>query len=464
MNRLTLAAVVVFSFVATDRATAQHNTVRFFTPSGPKEVDQLAFSPRGDLLAVAVRSGPLTFVDPASGDVSRSIEFAPFTMAFSGDGAQLLGVSENRTKFIDARDGGERNVVWTVAKGHLGVTLKERAGKLLIDALAPGSPAADSELLHVGDELVGIIDSGSEESMLGKDIPAALKALSGPAGTLIVMRVVPKGKIKSVDVELRRRPAKIDGEHMEFEDLRTASSPNACIVATTRSLVVLDANSGAPVSVIEPKQVELIGMNCISPDGRLMALVARRHKHRDNRPNLGFEIFDVQRQEPTHFDVIDAQGVNGVRFSPDSKQLLIATYDRVDVYDLERKAYSPPILIGFDPAAHAPKKEDPPLIDVRPDIGNIGTTRVSAPRRLLNCFDMSPDGKMVAIVSDDGQCQLWSTERHERLATIGEPVEKNPGLNRVTFSPDGKWVAYFVAGTLNVVSVKESLAVEEAGE
>jgi hypothetical protein len=179
----------------------------------------------------------------------------------------------------------------------LQLLLCEGAGKLLISELTEGSPAAQSKKIKVGDEIVAVVSGGIEQSMLGRSVEHLVKALAGPAGTVITLRIVPKGTIKPVDVELRRAAAVKQGNRTVFRELRGGTSAHACTVLVDGNLVVLDANNGNVLSAIRTVDIGPSGLSEASPDGRLLAVLSKR----TGGGGLGLEVFDVRTQSRTQF-------------------------------------------------------------------------------------------------------------------------------------------------------------------
>ena len=206
-------------------ALGQHHTARFFTSYGsPRQVEQLDFAPDGNHLALAITGGPLTIVDTSTANVSKEIKFDPFRIGYSQNSQQILAFSDRHTKLVKADTGELVDVIWRLPLGYLGCRLQQQSGKLVIDSLVDGGPAAASGKIHTGDEVTGYAFHGYATSLLGKTVEDANKALNGPAGTNVTLQLVSNQDAKSYEVELRRAPATIQGKNYTFHDFHAGAS------------------------------------------------------------------------------------------------------------------------------------------------------------------------------------------------------------------------------------------------
>ena len=469
MKRVLLTMAMAFLVPVANQAYGQHHTARFFHSWGsPREIHDMAFSPDGQHLAVAIEGGPLTVIEANSGDVAREFKVAPFEISFSADGRQILGLGERETVLMNLQSGAMSNVSWQVPEGYVGCSFKAKSGKLVVDSLWEGGPAIASGKIGKGDELIAIVADGHEYDLLGRSAENVVEPLAGPPGTSVTLRMIPKGKTASVDIEVFRKAATKNGDRFTFREFRGRPSGQVCFCMSNSSFALLDANTGHLSSVFRPIDCNLSGLNAVSSDGRLFAWASRlREPTNDGSSELALEVFDVSTLERTHFATIDARQISGVRFTPDDRRVLIGDLDRIAVYDLHDQSFKEPVLIGFD-LYEAEKQWLKENAKGRPSIGPnepyYDLSSVQSRETLLSSFDVSADGSMVAVGSAYGQCSLYSTTEHKCLATIGDRTEKLAAAEETTLSPDGRWVAYFVEGTLNIVSVQELIAVPENAE
>lgn len=462
---MTLACLIPFP----NEASGEHHTVRFFHSWGrARDIEDVAFSPDGKYLAVAVEGGPLTIIETSTGDIAREIKVAPFIITFSADGGHLLMIGERETALINVRSGSISNVNWRIPEGYVGCTFKEKSGKLVVESLWDGGPAATSAKIGKGDEIIAIISNGEEYELLGKSADDLVKPLAGPPGTSVTLRMIPKGTTVPVNIVLRRKGAIKNGEQYTFREFRGGQSAQTCFCVSGSNYVLLDANTGHLISVIRPIDCKLNGLNAVSPDGRHFVLAANLiDPSKGGSSGLALEVYDVATQERTHFATLDVQSINELRFTPDSGKVMIGDSDRIAVYDLHESGFAEPVLIGFDPhEAEKQKTEEKPFRHplFAPRSYDFDTSRVQARESLLSSFDISADGTMVAVGSPYGQCSINSITGNKCLATIGARHENWEPAKETTISPDGRWVAFFVEGTLNIVSVPEMIPVPDSLE
>lgn len=429
---------------------------------GVKKLYAVEFSPQSNLLAVAAERSPLVILDTATGNAVHELKkVMPHTMNFATSGKRLLAIGERDTQLVDLASGEASSVSWDVPPGYTGLRLELKLGKLIVGDVLANSPAAASGKLHAGDELTAVVIKGKESSLLGREVADAVRLLAGPAGTPVQVKVIPKGETKLIDVELRREAAEMEQDRLIFRPRQAGIASQACIVHTNDGFVLLDADNGNVASILQPVEIERQGMLALSPDGRQLAIAANRTVSPRKGSALAVELFGVAAQQRQVIVPLDMGRVTNVRFSADNQRILIGEPDLISVYDLKQKKFTSPILVGFDPEIEeAKEKKPPPLLDIRPDIGTrdyLSESRRHASETLLASFDISADGKFVAVGTAHGQCRLWSTERHVCLATIGEKSDKHAAVTATRLSRDGRWVTYFVDGTLHLVNVEAEL-------
>lgn len=473
------ALLVAWTVVAP--AAGQQFTARFFTDTGrPFDGKQILFSPSSAFMAVLVADDRTHIYEVATGRETQNISFQPVAMAFAANSLGILAVAEQETKFVPVMGDLGLNVTWRPPQGYLGITFGQESGKILITALAAGGPAAQSGAIQLGDELVGLVVDGEEESVLGRTIPDVLIKLAGMPGSFATLRIISPGAVEPKQVKLRRVAGTKQANQITFRPSATRSAVCSLVVRYQHSLLVFDATEAELISAIQPQDVHPFGMFAksvgflsLSPDGKLLAITAQRRQAPRDEPEFGLEVFDVARQERLLFAPIDARDIYQQCFTADGKRILWGVKDRILVYDLEKRAFAPPLLIGFDPSLYKPQSQKKNDEEFSPlNLGLRATNlnprmereaaeaakRVEYPEQLLAACDISPDGKMVAVGSCRGELRLFATGDHKELAKIGERSLEESLVKPVKFSPDGKWLAYYKSGTLYWQSVSSILA------
>ena len=469
MSRILLTMTLAFLIPFPNEASGQHHTVRFLHSWGKaRHIEDVAFSPDGKYLAVAVEDGPVTIIETSTGDIAHEFKVAPFEIAFSADGGHLLGIGQSGTALMNIRSRSISNVNWRIPEGYVGCTFKEKSGKLVVDSVWDGGPAAASAKIGKGDEIIAITSIGVKYSLLGRSAENLEEPLAGPPGTSVTLHMIPKGTTVPVDILLRRKGATKNGDRYMFQEFRGGQSAQTCFCVSRSSFVLLDANTGHLVSVVRPVDCKLNGPYAVSPDGRLLASAGNLvDPTKGGSSGIALEVYDVATQERTHFATLDVQTIHELRFTPDSGKILIGDRDRIAVYDLQTDRFAEPVLIGFNPhEAEKPEAWENSLAGsiFGPHSDDSRISRVQASETLLTSFDISTDGTMVAVGSPYGQCSIYSTTENKCLATIGARNEDRDSAEETTFSPDGRWVSFFVDGTMNIVSVPEVISVPESVE
>ena len=155
-----LFALLVVAAGLAPSAWGQHFTARLFTAGHrPQHVKQLLFSPTGAYLAAHADDGVL-FFHVATGRETKSYRVSPLAMAFTPSGHQLLAVASDGAAYLPSEEGIATNAKWQLPLGYLGVTFVKQSGKILVEHMKPGGPAALSGQIHVGDEIVAVTTGG----------------------------------------------------------------------------------------------------------------------------------------------------------------------------------------------------------------------------------------------------------------------------------------------------------------
>ena len=93
------------------------------------------------------------------------------------------------------------------SEGYVGCTFKEKSGKLVVDSVWDGGPAAASDKIGKGDEIIAITSIGVRYPLLGRSVKNLVEPLSGPPGTSVTLHMIPTRTTVPVDILLRRKRA-----------------------------------------------------------------------------------------------------------------------------------------------------------------------------------------------------------------------------------------------------------------
>jgi WD40 repeat protein len=448
----TMLSVLIGQVADAAQEPGAHHTLRFRAGSSSQTLKVMAFSPDGQTLAASLSGGKTVFVRTQDGEIVGSYDGSPFILTFTKDGSRLLLLS---SKGFASLDSNTHTAVPlppsdpSQEDGYTGLATEERNGKLIIVGLSPDSPAAKLGSVQVGDELVGVGDGsgGPITSVIGSSVAEVRKLLIGPVGTFVRLKVIRKGKLNAEVHAIRRQPIRKTTTGFEFLPIETSHDNENVLIHMDelKRFVFRNARTRQTVATIVPESVEGIGQFAISADASRFAMVARQREHRNTG---GVEVFRIAAGERESY-VPYAGTWRKVCFTPDGSKLLIGTRDSIEVLDLGKQAFAKPWRL-------APEKKKESVI-ASPGLAPIQASREiidyhAEPTWGLKQLAASPKG-VVAIGESSGAVRLGDLNRRKILHVI-EPAEgEKLAAEGMAFSDDGKWLAYYVAGTLHLVDV-----------
>ena len=198
------------------------------------------------------------------------------------------------------------------------------------------------------------------------------------------------------------------------EFIRNIDSFPVAISADFRYLVlqkqILDLRSGKPVVTVAHKQ-DMLGAAAFSTDGELMAVKASPHLVK------GAQLAILRTADGSVVSSFGTRFVCAMAFTTDSRTIVTGHWNNITLWDVktgERLA----VLMS-------------PHRKVDPD-------RYRGDGRYLGAVAVSPDDKLIAAGSDDGELQVWSLAARKLM--YATPLSW-AGMTAVAFSPDSTLIA-----------------------
>ncbi|MBV8770970.1 MAG: hypothetical protein JO166_01395, partial [Deltaproteobacteria bacterium] len=379
--------------------------------------------------------------------VIRSIVFIP-----SSKGKQVaVGMDDGTIKLFDLGTASELRT-FRSQQTYTGIGVRftqTKAGAFLVKDLIPNSPAITQAHLKKGDLIVGIADSaGRMQDAKTLTQHQAVSLISGGAGTIAHLTVLPKGATAVKVVSITRKLVTVDNGHNSYvlalaacRSLSTTScntwlfsggDDGRLIVwdhVTGASLTSLDFSNAITDLELSPDghylAVSVLGDGihilrirpgkkpifeslqrvpacalAFSPDGRQIAVADKRDgKH------LEVALADIATQKVVRTLPLDATSCNGLAFSRNGGRLAMLVSGKVWLAALDGSS-------------------SPAWVDVNRDSDSYATA-----------FDLSPDGRYIATTDDDGAVLVWNAQGGKLLRTLRGHTA--PALD-VAFSADGR--------------------------
>ena len=436
-----------------------HHSFRYQTSYGsPHDMHTLTFSPDSRQLAVSV-SDHVDFIDLQQGEILYAFQARPFSMKYTRDGKRLYMISFDQGRLLDVQSGVVVPTTYQQVMSAPGISLEERNGKLLIKSLVRGSSADVSESLQVGDELVAFSDgqNGEMNRITGWSLESATEALRGYDGTYARLTVLPRGRYGAKSektLTLRRTTANGTGQssRASASGKRTMPPALAWCMLGSQWHEFRDAVSGQPVSHIQTVDIENVGLYALSPDQTRFAVVARRKDREGN----AVEVFDLASQERLSFVPLSESSFFDIAFASDNNRVLVGTWDTVEVCDTAKGDVVSQLTFGY----RLPTAEDRDrksgfighmmMNSVRAEIADGSSSRGHSTQQLVAKIAVSARN-LVAVGDPYGNIGIWNLGSDSLVANV--PAEHENPVEHLQFSPDGRWLAYYVGGALHLEDV-----------
>ncbi|MFF7982197.1 hypothetical protein ACFZDK_24230 [Streptomyces sp. NPDC007901] len=376
------------------------------SPSSQTSVNAVAFSPRGNLMALGGNDNAIGLYNMASPKTLRSLaSLAGHTghvwgLAFDSKGTKLASV------------GNDHKIrVWTIPRtiltGHT-------------DAVQATALSSEGHLLASGsvDGTVRLWDVSStgDPHLLSRsirlDAPSSPYAVAfRPGGKVLAVSAGPQVQLWDVTDAARPRFLGSPPGHADDNFQSAAFTPDGNTLAsgnfdgTVALWNVSDPSRPRPLGrPLASGSADRINSVAISPDGRTLAAAS------GGRLRL-WDVVDPARPRPLlrHLTVSE-DPVNSVVFSPNSRALAISGEDgALRLWDVHDPAH--PRQLGEDLTGH---------------------------RGTVIALAFSPDGHAVVSGGSDQKLRLWDIHDPKHARPFGMPVDMPNYINTITFSHDGR--------------------------
>lgn len=456
----------------------EHHTLRYLYPDSrtAEKLSALAISDDSQEVAIAVNSGLIHFVRIRDGETLGKVAASPFTMCYSRDNSRMIAVGRDATYVVDLSTRQKVSVDSRDVPGYVGLRAIQRNGKLVIDELIAGGPAALHGDIVVGDEITEYAESSDRDwqSALGMTGGEFSQAIRGPVRSQIRLRVLHRGETEPQIVTLERQAAKLGNTTMQFQTWTPPSiDDNLIHFGRGNRQVFALAKDGTTVGSYEPHKIRSYGQHDFAPNRSWFASLS--HLKADSH-SYGIEIVDLTRMELVKFVSFSGNGFQALKFGRDGNELYAASTRRVDVINAESgefvRCYRLDGTVGDSADDNLPKR-NPSFSDVNEEDGdeggdatsvadaaadNIGANLIDAVDARIDTIAVS--AKYLAVASMNGDVSLWSIENGAlvttyKLSRVESDRYRERTIEALQFSANGEWLVYYIDGVLHIVQVPQ---------
>ena len=171
------------------------------------------------------------------------------------------------------------------------------------------------------------------------------------------------------------------------------------------------------------------------------------------------EVYDLATQVRLAIIPLSTSSFIDIAFAADNNRVLVGTWDTVEVCDIAKAEVVSRMTLGYQ----MPKKDDSyrnsgsigsqVMSQVRAELADGSEGRVGSPRQLVALLAASVRD-VVAVGDLSGNIGIWDLNSGEHVNSI--PAEQDKPVEQLEFSPDGRWLAYYVDGSLHLEDVSKS--------
>ncbi len=450
----------------------------------PSGVEELALSPDGKLIAVALSDHAVHLLDAANAHEQRTLEAqdAPISgLAFSADGQTLVTASEDRALTAWRAQTGEklsrlesdgrvRDIAFAPDGALLATANVEGYLRLFATedfrpvARLDGHVGAATSVAFSADSSV-LISSGDDGTIrawspLGSELKPRSRLVRGEGHQPVFRIGFAGGAIVSASADGTVRFFTLEGQ--QLQRINTSHGAIVSLSAGAHGPVVALGQDNAAFAIDSETRLQVAKLEgddtasaiAMSADGTLLASA-----NRDGRLRLWH--LSMGPSEVRMETAKDFAGGTALAFSPLPRQAAVGdAAGHITLWDLAKRQavgemdllQGPVSSLSYSPdgrmLAVAGREEKAWLFDLKT------TDRVNLEGHtdLVRTVAFSPDGSGVATGSGDGTVRLWSAP----AGTAGRVLTATGmgAVNAVVFSPDGKQIA--AAGDDKVIRIWNS--------
>ena len=467
MSRLRCFCVaLVLAVPFRSLSAGEHHTLRYLYEDSrvPISARSLAISPDSKEAALGLDDGVVHFIRLADGEQTSEVQALPFDMKYCRDGSRILMLSEYEAFTLNTSTRSRTKVNTGDVPGYVGLMTVNRNGKLIVDSTVDGSPAQLCNELQRGDEIVAMGDgkSGQMLDVVGMPSTQFASQLKGPVGTYVRLSLLRRNGETTEPILLRRSPAVASGTSAQFATMQKQTIGETLMhFQRDQRHTFSSAFDGKCIGALHTEDVNLVGQYAVSPDQTLFAVLSYTNRSREQ---YGIEIYDLTNLERKHYISFNRPSFNSIAFSTDSRELFAASHNRIDVYDVVSGGFERG-LVGTSVApipTPIDKKHEKPIS------GSVGTSVVGARSDSIGEFSVSATRiekiavttLLVAVAVPGGALELWDAKTGTIRTAIAAPKHgtreyMTPKIDLMQFSPDGRWLVYYIEGIFNIVDVSE---------
>jgi len=448
----SLALLWCFTIVTCHAQQYQDATLRFFdNNSRPDELQVATISPNGMYVVLSLKDDGISIVEIPSAQVVAALDSQCSAVAFSADSKKLFCTGGLwGPRLIDLDAGIKKSVNLPELVGRTGIHLEKRQGKLMITAL-PAHLQILEHTVQIGDEVVAVRpgekpildDVMGWKSLLGKDVDAAVKLITGPPGTWVQLKVKRSGASESLEFAVQRMWPRSPARAQVTNGLTLAA------ISRFGEVVLRAAPTGLDYAHVHRQHVKDSALYSISADATLLAFAGEMKSER----GYGLEIHDLATDRLLVATELTFSAIQKICFSHDGKYLLVGTRDSIEIFDVGANTWQESLLL-------APERErDFGEVVQRRHYGGFGFPGdlyltvpeivYSTPAPLIN-FDITPS-KTIAIASEDGKIALASLDERRIFGVVGDEILEGP-VDFMQFTPDGRYLVAYSEGMLHIIS------------